>query len=100
MAQILVTTLLQHMGNKAVVGDNQYGFTKGQSFMINLVAFYDVFRALVDRRRVTDVIFLDMCKAFDIVLCDILVSKLEGHSFDVWTTQCIRNGLDSPLSNG
>lgn len=31
-------------------------------------------------------IFLDLCKVFDAVLHDILVSKLEGHKFDGWIT--------------
>ncbi|PKU42442.1 rna-directed dna polymerase from mobile element jockey- hypothetical protein [Limosa lapponica baueri] len=81
MEQILLESLLRPMENKDVIGDSQRGFYNGAI-------------ALVDKGRARDVTYLDLCKAFDTVLHDILVSKLESHGFDGWTTQWIRNWLD------
>jgi len=63
-------------------------------YLTNLVTFYDCIPALLEKGRASDIIYLDLSKAYDAVPYDILVSKWERHGSDRWSTQWIRNWLD------
>ncbi|RMC19399.1 hypothetical protein DUI87_04009 [Hirundo rustica rustica] len=84
--------MLKHMENKEVINGSKQGFTKCKFCLKNLVAFYHGVTVVVDKGKETNVIYLDLCKAFDTVPYYIIV--LSGEIFDGWTTWWIRNWLN------
>lgn len=57
------------------------------------MVFYDGGMALVDKGRATGVAYLDLCKAFGIVLHHTVVANLERYGFEESTVLWRRNWL-------
>lgn len=91
----LLNPILRYMTKKKrwLVTANMVSLMTNHAWNI-LVSFYNEFAELVDNRRETYIICLDLCKALDNAPHNIFVSQLERHRFYAWTTQWVRNWLD------
>ena len=61
------------------------GLAWRSSCLTNLIVFCDSITASGDKERAADVSYLEFSKAIDMVLCNILLSKLERNTFDTLT---------------
>ena len=81
MEQILMEVKLKHIEYRWLEK------IKGKFCLMNLVTFNYGETASVDKGKETGVIYLDLCKAFDTILHNIFVAKLERDGFDGWIIQ-------------
>jgi len=84
MEQLILEVIIKQVEEKKVIGSSQHGFTKGNSCLTNLIAFYDGMTGWVDEGRAMDAVYLDFSKAFDSVSHNILLGKLRKCGLDEW----------------
>ncbi|KAJ7418806.1 rna-directed dna polymerase from mobile element jockey-like [Pitangus sulphuratus] len=94
MEQILLETMLRHMENREVIRNIPHGITKGKLCLTNLDSSVKELQCWSIGEEQLMSSCLNLCRAFDTALNDILVSQLERHGFDRGTTQWIRNWMD------
>ena len=76
MEKIILEVIETSLGDNAVIGPRQHGFTRGRSCLTNLISFYDKITHLLDQGKTADVMVLDFSKAFDMVSHRILLDKM------------------------
>ena len=82
MKQLILDAISKKLEINKVIRSSQHGFTKGKSYLINPVAFYDVITSWVDKRTAGDVVYLDFRKVFDTVSHNTHVIKLRKCGID------------------
>ena len=94
MGTILLERVFKHMKDQKVIGSSQHGFTKGKSYLTNLITFYDEMIGLVDRERTVNVVYLAFSKAFNTVSNKILIEKLLMYRLDEQKVRWTENWLN------
>jgi len=82
MEQTILEGMSRHTDDREVIRDSQHCITNSKQWLTNLVAFYDGVTTLVNNGRAADVIYLDFCKAFDVVPQNMLFANSERYMFD------------------
>lgn len=61
---------------------SEHRFMKGRSCLNNPISFYDKMTHLVDKKKVVDIVYLNISEAFDAVSYSLLLVKLTVHGLD------------------
>ena len=95
MESIIRDVIMEDFLSKEFFSDNQYGFIKGRSTVLQLLKIFDDWTHKMDQGVQIDVIYTDFEKAFDKVPHLGLISKLKAYDIDskliVWIEDFLCN---------
>ena len=74
--KVIVKNLVNYMESINVFNPGQHGFTKGRSYLAELLEHHHKILAELESNGSVDVVYLDFCKAFDKVDHEALLRKL------------------------
>ena len=66
---------------KPIISQRQHGFVKNRSTATNLMAYASFLNSSLDKRCQVDSVYVDIAKAFDRVLHELTLKKLEKLGF-------------------
>ena len=79
LESIVKDNIICHMFNNNLIDSNQHGFTSHKSCITQLLTAMEYWTQSLDSGTSTDVIYLDISKAFDSVPHVQLLSKLKAY---------------------
>ena len=78
MEKILRNAIVKYLEENNLMNDNQHGFRIFRSCLSQLLDHYDLLLEIIQSKKNADVVYLDFCKAFDVVDHHILLRKLKS----------------------
>ena len=104
MESIVRDIIMDNFLSNDLLSNNQYGFIKGRSTVIQLLKIMDEWTYNLDKGIQIDVIYTDFEKAFDKVPHQRLISKLEAYNLNstllLWIQDFLCNRKQRVIVNG
>ena len=79
MEHVLYTSIMDHLTQRQILSNQQYGFRQGHSCETQLINIVEDVQRALDQQKKLDMIMLDFCKAFDTVPQQRLLYKLKKY---------------------
>ena len=87
--EVVAEQLVAHLDSEALMHPMQFGFRSNHSTETACCYFLEVVKQNLDKGGVVGAVFLDLCKAFDTVNYQILLSKLASYKLSIDTLKWI-----------